>query len=150
MGKADDEVGDRGRRNTPDEGFGADPTETDPRLEGDFRRSTAFRRLARRLMDPRELGGDALELLGTVVETSDRAKTEMVRMLAREIRHYLEELKLKDDLKELITGHSLEVHLSLSLKPLADDAGDSAGGPSTPEGSARRADDGPGDDGERA
>ena len=92
-------------------------------------------RLARRLRNPGEIGEDALEMLGAVVESSDRAKTEMVRMVAREVRTYLEELKLKDDVRELITGHSLEMHLSLSLKPLAaadtpdaGEPGDEAGG----------------------
>lgn len=87
--------------------------------DGDAPRPRLLSRLAHRLRNPGELGEDALELLGTVVESSDRAKTEMVRMVAREVRTYLEELKLKDDVRELITGHSLEMHLSLSLKPLA-------------------------------
>lgn len=88
--------------------------------EADVRSNRLLSRLARRLGNPRELGGDAMELMGVLLESSDRAKTEMVRMLAREVRTYLEELKLKEDLRELITGHSLEVNLSLSLKPLAD------------------------------
>ncbi len=94
----------------------ADEVVEEPVADGRSRR--LFSKLARRLRDPRELGGDALDLVGAIVESSDRAKTEMVRMVAREARHYLQELKLKEDLKELITGHSMEVHLSLSLKPL--------------------------------
>ena len=39
-----------------------------------------------------------------------------VRMVAREVRSYLDALELKEDLKELLTGYSLEI--SLSLKPL--------------------------------
>lgn len=76
-------------------------------------------RLARRLQNPRELGGDAKLLVGTLLETSDRAKTEMVKMVAREFRTYLEELKLKEDLHQLLLNHSLEVNMSLSLKKLA-------------------------------
>lgn len=78
--------------------------------------------LAKRLQDPRKLSGDAMELAAAVLETSDRAKNEMVRMVAREVRNYLEELKLKEDLTKLLTSHSLEVKMSLSLKPLAPSA----------------------------
>lgn len=73
-------------------------------------------RLTRRLV---ERGGDETRhLLGTVLDGSDRAKTEMVRMMAREVRNYLEALKLKEDLMELATSHSLEIQASFSLKPL--------------------------------
>jgi hypothetical protein len=85
-------------------------------------RRKVLSRLARRLMDPRELGGDALDALGSILETSDRAKTEMVKMLAREARNYLDELRLKEGIRDLITSHSLEMKVSLSLKPLASAA----------------------------
>ena len=42
----------------------------------------------------------------------------MVKLVAREVRNYLDELRLRDDLNALLTGHSLEVKMSLSLKPL--------------------------------
>jgi len=74
-------------------------------------------RLARRLMDRRELAEDTKDLLYAVLSTSDKAKTEAVRLAAREVRSYLSELKLKEDLIELATSHSLEI--SISLKPLA-------------------------------
>ncbi len=94
-------------------------------------RDKLLSRLARRIQNPRELGGDALELMGAVLETSDRAKTEMVRMVAREVRNYLDELRLGDDLKELVNNYSLEVKMSLSLKPLAE-SGAPAATPPTP------------------
>lgn len=87
--------------------------------EEDRGRGNVLSRIARRLQNPRELSGDAKELLGALVETSDRAKTEMVKLVAREVRNYLDELKLREDLHALLTGHSLEVKMSLSLKPLA-------------------------------
>jgi hypothetical protein len=92
-------------------------------------RRTVLSRLAARLQNPRELGGDAMEIVGALLESSDRVKTEAVRLIAREVRNYLEELKLKDDLRELITGHSLEVKMSLSLKRLTPDPEES---PPTP------------------
>lgn len=74
-------------------------------------------RLTRRLIDR---GEDARYLLGTVLDTSDKAKTEVVRMVAREVRHYLEALKLEEDIREFLTSHTLEVQASFSLKPIAD------------------------------
>lgn len=93
-------------------------------------------RLAKRLQNPRELGGDAMDLMGAFLETSDRAKTEMVKMVAREVRNYLDELKLKEDMRDLLTGHSLEVKMSLSLKPLAGAAPDAPSTPDAPESDA--------------
>jgi hypothetical protein len=80
-------------------------------------RSNRVMRFARRLMDRKELAEDTKELLWTVVATSDKAKNEAVRIAAQEVRNYLSELKLKEELLELATSHSLEI--SISLKPLA-------------------------------
>ena len=44
------------------------------------------------------------------------------RLMAREFRSYLKELKLKEDLLKLATSHSLEI--SVHLKPLATAAKD--------------------------
>jgi hypothetical protein len=89
--------------------------------EGESTRSR-FARMTRRLM---ERGGDETRnLLGTVLDGSDRAKNEMVRMFAREVRHYLEALRLKEDVMELARSHSLEVHASFSLKPLLEEEGE--------------------------
>lgn len=105
-----------------DEDF--DPPETggdaDPALEDDTRSSRVVR-FARRLMDRRELAEDTRELLSAVLNTSDKAKTEAVRLVAREVRGYLKELKLKETLVDLATSHSLEV--SIRLKPLPEGEG---------------------------
>lgn len=82
-------------------------------------RRRILQKLAQRIQNPRQLSGDAMELMGAVIETSDRAKTEAMKLVAREVRNYLEELKLKEGLQALLTGHSLEVKMSLQLKPLA-------------------------------
>ena len=68
--------------------------------------------------EPRSILGDAKDVLGAVLEGSDKAKTEVVRAVAREVRHYLEELGLKDDIHNLLTNYSLEVHASVNLKRL--------------------------------
>lgn len=92
-------------------------TEPDPEVPpADGSRASRLSRLGRRLLDR---GDDVRELASAVIETSDRAKTEMVRMVAREVRNYLDELKLKEDVMELVRNHSLELHVSINLKPLA-------------------------------
>ena len=94
------------------------------------RSSNRVLRFARRLLDRRELAEDTKDLVYAVLSTSDKAKTEAIRMFAREVRGYLRELKLKEDLLGLMTSHSLEI--SISLKPLADRARARAGGDGEP------------------
>lgn len=77
-----------------------------------------LRRLGRRILGEGE--GHARfnprEVVGAVLEGSDKAKTEVVRVVAREVRNYLEELGLRD----VLTNYSLEVHMSLNLRQLSD------------------------------
>jgi hypothetical protein len=63
---------------------------------------------------------EARDLFGSVLETGDKAKTEIVRMVAREVRSYLEALELHKDLHHLLTNYSLEVKASVHLRPLAE------------------------------
>jgi hypothetical protein len=97
--------------------------------DGSDERGRGLRRRLQRLLDRRELAEDTREVIGGVLEMSDRAKTEAVRLVAREVRNYLEELKIKDDLLSLATKHSLEIQLSLKLKPLVE----AAVGPAEPQ-----------------
>jgi hypothetical protein len=80
----------------------------------------SLRGFARRILrdeDDRRL--DARELMGAVLDTGDKAKTEVVRMVAREVRGYVEALELHKDLRHLLTNYSLDVRMNVSLKPLA-------------------------------
>ncbi len=100
--------------------------------EGRERREPRLRDLARRFLEGEEGAHeerprpeertrmDAREMLGAVLETGDKAKTEVVRMVAREVRAYLEALELGEDIRDLLTNYSLEVNASFSLKPLRD------------------------------
>jgi hypothetical protein len=63
---------------------------------------------------------EARDLLAAFLETGDKAKTEIVRMVAREVRSYLEALELHKDLHHLLTNYSLEVKASVHLRPLAE------------------------------
>lgn len=99
----------------------ADPHDEDPTGRGG-----RFRRIGRRILgDPPEEGrsilGEAREMMGAVIEGSDKAKSEVVRAVAREVRNYLEELGLKDDVHSLLTNYSLEIHASVNLRRLAEE-----------------------------
>lgn len=111
--------------------------EHEPEVGGERaeRPGSRIRRLGRRILrevdperppeprepkEPRSILGDAKEVFGAVLEGSDKAKTEVVRAVAREVRHYLEELGLKDDVKNLLTNYSFEIHASVNLRRLAD------------------------------
>ena len=99
---------------------GREPREPrEPRLRDIARR--IFREGEEPTGDERTLRMDAREVVGAMLETGDKAKTEVVRMVAREVRAYLDELKIKEDLRDLITNYSLEVHASVHLKPLHPD-----------------------------
>ncbi len=95
-----------------------------PRPEGEERRDPPrMRDIARRLFpgDPETpLRSDMRDAVAAVLNTGDKAKSEMVRMVAREVRRYLEELKIGEDVRELLTNYSLDVHASVSLQPLAE------------------------------
>ncbi len=84
-----------------------------------------FRRLGRRILGELDEGKpirmEAREALGAILDTSDRAKTEIVRAVAREVRNYVEELGLKDDLHNLATNYSVEFRASIHLKRLTDE-----------------------------
>lgn len=92
------------------------PDDPSAETDGDGRSSRLYR-FTRRLLDRRELGEDAKILLGSVLETTDHAKTEAVRLIAREVRNYLDELQWKEDLRDLLTGHSLKVNAEFTLVP---------------------------------
>ncbi len=97
----------------------ADPTppSDDPR--------SRFRRLGRRILGEegdgaRRFNVDVKEMVGAVLEGGDKAKTEIVRVVAREVRNYLEELGLKEDLNHLLTNYALEAKVSLNLRRLSN------------------------------
>lgn len=97
----------------------SDPNDLPPHEE----RPGRFRRFARRILDENEEGKlriDAREVFNSVLEGGDKAKTEVVKAVAREVRTYLEELGLKDDIHNLVTNYSVEVRASVHLRRLAE------------------------------
>jgi hypothetical protein len=76
-------------------------------------------------LNPRDLMRGAAGL-------TSRGKDEIVAMIAREVRNYVDHLGLVDELERLASTYSLEVSASFRLKPLAeaqeDDQADSDSG----------------------
>ncbi len=88
----------------------------------DERREPRLREFARRLLREGEdvdRRSDARDVLGAVLDAGDKAKTGLVRLVAREVRGYLEALEIHKDLQHLLTNYSLDIHANISLKPLA-------------------------------
>ena len=79
---------------------------------------SVLRSIARKLTKT----GEDESILGSVLETGDKAKTEIVRMIAKEVRGYLEALELHKDLKHILTNYSLEINASFSLKELSKES----------------------------
>ena len=86
-------------------------------------REPRLRDFARRLLsDDDDKGISPREVLGAVIDGGDKAKTELVRMVAREVRSYLEGLGLHEDVQHLMTNYSLDVNASFRLRPLGSEA----------------------------
>ena len=75
-------------------------------------------RFARKLMDRKDLSADTRELLHSVVVTSDKAKNEAMRLIAREVRNYLDEMHLEEMIHQVLKSYSIEV--SIRLNPLPE------------------------------
>ena len=70
----------------------------------------------------RERGEDfsAREVLSGAAQLGARGKEELMTLAAEEVRSYLEKLRVGEELRALLTEHSLEVKASIRLKPLAE------------------------------
>jgi hypothetical protein len=64
---------------------------------------------------------ESREIISALINTGDKAKTEVVRLVAKEARSYIEALELHKDLNHLLTNYSLELNASFSLKPLKEE-----------------------------
>ena len=91
--------------------------------DNDGPKEPRLRDIAKRLLSDEEdrIGVSPREVLGAVIDGGDKAKSEVVRMVAREVRTYLEGLGLHDDIRHVMTNYSLDVQASFRLKPLASE-----------------------------
>ena len=58
------------------------------------------------------------ELIASLLESGDRAKSNVIKLLGREVRQAIEALELHKDVLNLLQNHSLEIQASIHLKPL--------------------------------
>jgi hypothetical protein len=101
---------------TEDDRTVEDPEDPTPSGADDEGSRARVLRFAKRLLDRRELAEDTKELVSAVLSSSDKAKNEVLRLVAREVRSYLKELQLREELAKLVKDYSLE--MSIRLKPL--------------------------------
>ena len=68
----------------------------------------------------REAGEDVRprDLVSGAVRMTARGREELVGLVAKEVRMYLEKLRVGEELRALMTDHSLEIQASVRLKPL--------------------------------
>ncbi len=81
---------------------------------------TGFRKFAKKILHDDEGNApiDPKEMLSSILQLSDKARTETVRLVAKEFRGYLDALEIKDDLHDFMTSYSVEVKASFRLKPV--------------------------------
>jgi len=81
---------------------------------------TGFRRFAKKILSDDEGNSsvDPKDMLSSLLQLSDKARTETVRLIAKEFRGYLEALEIKEDVHDLLTSYSVEVNASFRLKPV--------------------------------
>lgn len=70
----------------------------------------------------RERGEDfsARDVLSGAAQLGVRGKEELLTLTAKEVRGYLEKLRVGEELRSLLTEHSLEIQASIKLKPLVE------------------------------
>jgi hypothetical protein len=77
----------------------------------------------------REAGEDVKprEILSGAVRMTAKGREEVVGLVAKEVRMYLEKLRVGEELRALMTDHSLEIQASVRLKPLGGEGGEAEG-----------------------
>ena len=72
----------------------------------------------------REAGEDVRprDLVSGAVRMTAKGREELVGLVAKEVRMYLEKLRVGEELRGLMTDHSLEIKASVRLKPFRDES----------------------------
>jgi hypothetical protein len=86
----------------------------------DVQSRTGFRKFAKKILSDEDGNSpvDPKEMLSSLLQLSDKARTETVRLVAKEFRGYLDALEIKEDLHDFMTSYSVEVKASFRLKPV--------------------------------
>jgi len=61
------------------------------------------------------------DFVSSAASLGAKGKEELVTLVASEVRGYLNKLKVGEELRSLLTNHSLEVSASIRLKPVPTD-----------------------------
>ncbi len=100
---------------------------SDASREENARLRARIRGAARRIIEePGSALKDAGRVLDTVIDGSDRARSEIARLIGREVRTTLTQLGVMKLFEEMLTGYTLEVHASFSLQPKRNGRDDAA------------------------
>lgn len=69
--------------------------------------------------------GRAKEVVSSLFEMGDKARMETVRLLAKEVRGYVEAMELDKGLSDLVTNYSLDITASFRLRPIQKESEES-------------------------
>ena len=93
-----------------------------------FMTEEGIRNLAGQLKLPKEM-------LGFVLSQAEKTKDEVGRVLAEEVRRFLQSEKLREEFVKLMSGMTLDVRAQIRLVPADEDKkeGEGSGAPTTPK-----------------
>jgi hypothetical protein len=105
-------MSDDGKRIHDEPGIGEGPDERE-RPIGDL-----ASRLIRAGAEAVSAGAEKLREKGeSAASLTARGKEEVMTLLAKEVRSYVEKLRLGDELRDLLTDYTLEIRASIDLQP---------------------------------
>lgn len=76
------------------------------------------KRIVQDAPEAEKIGTEAKEVFSSLWQMGDKARMEGLRLVAKEVRGYMEAMEIHKDLHNLLTNYSLEVTTSFRLKPL--------------------------------
>ena len=76
------------------------------------------KRIVQDAPEAEKISTEAKEVLSSLWQIGDKARMEGLRLIAKEIRGYMEAMEIHKDIHNLLTNYSLEVTTSFRLKPL--------------------------------
>jgi hypothetical protein len=77
---------------------------------------------AKKILGDGDEDGRAKDVVSSLFEMGDKARMETVRLLAKEVRGYVEAMELDKGLNDLVTNYSLDITASFRLRPIKKEA----------------------------
>ena len=81
---------------------------------------------AKKILGDVDEDGRAKDVVSSLFEMGDKARMETVRLLAKEVRGYVEAIELDKGLSELMTNYSLDITASFRLRPIKKETDETA------------------------